>query len=144
MLVPVIIGSVMLFKPTAEQNAIGAAIAHAAAKLRRWAEALERGPLSLEDAAQRIRNLHQEKDSLLKTQSKLEQRSRSMSEIRTIPTELTDTYIKEMQKRPREQAVGSKKEFMKKIIREVRVRGKDITLTYRLLLAPANILKKGR
>jgi hypothetical protein len=46
----------------------------------------------------------------------LEQQLRCRSEIRPIPTALMDTYIKEMQKRLRERAIGSKKEFLKEII----------------------------
>jgi hypothetical protein len=75
------------------------------AKLRRWEETLERGLLSLEDAAQRIKGLRQERATLLKTQSKLEQRSRSRTEIRPIPTALMDSYIKEMQKRLKEKTI---------------------------------------
>jgi polysaccharide deacetylase 2 family uncharacterized protein YibQ len=36
-------------------------------------------------------------------------------------------------------AVGSKKEFLKETIREARVRGKEIILTYRLPLAPVSM-----
>ena len=47
-----------------------------------------------------------------------------------------------MQKQLRERAIASKKEFLKEIIKELRVSGKEITLTYRLLLAPPSISKK--
>ena len=49
---------------------VRAAIADADIELRRWEDALERGLLSLEDAAQRMRDVQQEK-TLLKTQDKL-------------------------------------------------------------------------
>ena len=39
-------------------------------------------------------------------------------------------------------AIGSKKAFLKEIIKEVRVSGKEITLTYRLPLAPPSISKR--
>ena len=117
-------------EPTAEEKAIGAAVTDADARLHRWEEALERGLLSLADAAQRIKDVRQEKDALsAKTQAKLEQRLNSKAEIRQIPTALMDAHIKEMQKRLKERAIGSKREFLKEIIREVRVRGKDITLS---------------
>ncbi len=48
-------------KPTAEGKTIAAAITDADAKLRRWAEALERGLLWLEDAAQHIRDYARKK-----------------------------------------------------------------------------------
>jgi hypothetical protein len=83
-------------------------------------------------AAQRIKDLNQEKATLLQTQSKLEQRSRSKTEIRPISTALMDSYIKEMQKRLKERTLVAKREFLIEIIKEVRVRGKGITLTYRM------------
>ena len=129
---------------TAEENAIEAAIKDADAKLHRWEEALERELLSLEDAAQRIKALRQEKATLLNTQSKLEQRSRSRAEIRPIPTALMDNCIKEIQKRLKEKTIFSKREFLMEIVKEVRVRGKEITLTYRLPWAPAIVSKKDK
>jgi hypothetical protein len=98
-------------EPTAEENAVRAAIADAESKLRRWEEALERGLLSLEDAAERIRAVRQQKANLLKTQNRLEQRARSKTQIRPIPTALMDTYIKEMQKRLRESNLLQKRIF---------------------------------
>ena len=53
-----------------------------------------------------------------------------------------DNYIKEMQKRIKEKAIGSQREFLKEVIKQVRVRGKEITLTYRLPWAPASVSKK--
>ena len=52
-------------------------------------------------------------------------------------------FIKELQQRLKDKAIGSKREFLKEIIREVRVRGKEITLSYRLPLALPNSRKKG-
>jgi site-specific DNA recombinase len=127
---------------TVEESATEAAIKDADAKLHRWEEALECGLLSLEDAAQRIKALRQERATLLNTQSKLEQRSRSRAEIRPIPTALMDNYIKEIQKRLKEKAIFSKREFLMEIVKEVRVRGKEITLTYRLPWAPAIVSEK--
>jgi hypothetical protein len=56
-------------EPTAQERAIALAIHDADAKLRRWEGALERGLLSLDDAAHRIKDLRQEKAKLLKTQT---------------------------------------------------------------------------
>ena len=55
-----------------------------------------------------------------------------------------DTYIKEMQKRLKKKAIGSQREFLKEVIKEVCVRGKEITLTYRLLWAPASVSEKDK
>lgn len=42
-----------------------------------------------------------------------------------------------LNQRLKAKAFGSKKEFLEEIIREVRVRGSEITLTHRLPLSPA-------
>ena len=41
-------------------------------------------------------------------------------------------YIREMQLRLREKKIGYKKEFLREILKEVRVGGKSVRLTYRL------------
>jgi hypothetical protein len=43
-----------------------------------------------------------------------------------------DAYIEEVRKRLRETAVFAKREFLAEIIKEIRVRDKQVTLTYRL------------
>lgn len=49
-----------------------------------------------------------------------------------------DNYIKEMQKRLKEKTIFAKREFLREIIKEIRVRGKEITLKYRLPWAPVS------
>jgi hypothetical protein len=73
-------------------------------KLRRWEEALERGLLSVEDAARRIKQLRGERASLLRRKAELEKNSRSASKIRPIPTALMATFVREMQERQRKSA----------------------------------------
>ena len=41
-------------------------------------------------------------------------------------------YIREMQTRLRQKKIDYKREFLKEILKEVRVRNKEITLTYKL------------
>jgi len=84
-------------QPSAEEKAVSFAIEDIDAKLHRWEEALERGLLSLEDAAHRIKELRHERDALLKAKTSLEQKYHSTAKILPIPTRLMDTYIREMQ-----------------------------------------------
>ena len=86
--------------------------------MRRWEDALERGLLSLDDAAHRIKALQQERTAWLKTKGTLE-KSRSRAKILPIPTPLMAAFIKQMQERLRDK-IGYKKEFLKEIIKEVR------------------------
>src|SRR5262249_2734967 len=121
-------------EPSAEEKAILLAIADANVKLRRWEEALERGLLSLEDTSHRIKELRHERAALLKTKEELAKKSRSVGKVLPIPTPLMNNYIREMQERLRTKKIGYKKEFLREMIKEVRVKGKEITLTYRLPL----------
>ena len=125
-------------KPSAEEMAITLAIADADAKLRRWEDALERGLLSIEDAAHRIKTIRHERAALLKTKADLARKFQPKGKIVPIPTELMSTYIREMQARLRTKKIGYKREFLKEIIKEVRVRGREITLSYRIPLNPPN------
>ena len=122
--------------PSAEESAIMAAIADADAKLHRWEDALERGLLSLADAAHRIKALRYERAALLKTKADLAGKSRSKGKILPISTQLMDRYIREMQERLRASKIGYKKEFLREIIKQVRVRGRELTLSYRIPLNP--------
>ena len=105
-------------------------------KIRRWEDTLERGLLSLEDAAHRIKELRTERDALLKKKIALEKKSRAGATVRAIPTALMKTYVRAMRERLRDRKVGAKKEFIRSIVKEVRVRGKTIQLTYKLPMAP--------
>jgi site-specific DNA recombinase len=123
-------------KPSAEETAITLAIADADAKLRRWEDALERGLLTIEDAAHRIKAIRHERVALLKTKAELARKSQPKGKIVPIPTELMSAYIREMQARLRTKKIGYKREFLREIIKEVRVRGREITLSYRIPLNP--------
>src|SRR5262249_42347535 len=121
-------------EPSAEEKAILLAIADADTRLRRWEDALERGLLSLEDASHRIKELRHERAALLKTKADLAQKSSSVGKVLPIPTPLMNNYIREMQERLRTKKIGYKKEFLREIIKEVRVKGREISLTYKLPL----------
>jgi hypothetical protein len=121
-------------KSSAEETAVSLAITGADTKLRRWEEALERGLLSIEDAPHRINTLRHERVALLKAKAELARKSQSKGKILPIPT--MSAYIWEMQARLRSNKIGYKKEFLKEIIKEVRVRGSEITLSYRIPLNP--------
>ncbi len=91
--------------------------------------------LSLEDAAHRIKELRQEREALLRRKVELEKKSRSCK-VRPIPTQLMDDFIRGMRARLQEKKIGYKKEFLRELLKEVRVRGRTITLSYKLPLPP--------
>ena len=123
-------------EPSPEERAINLAIQDAESRLRRWGDALERGLLSLEDTAHRIRELRIEREQLLKRKAAVEEKSRSMAKIVPIPTLLMDAYIREMQARLYDKKIGYKKEFLRDVLKEVRVEGSNVILTYKLPLKP--------
>ena len=45
-----------------------------------------------------------------------------------------DAYVAEMRNRWAEKKIGAKREFLQEVIKEMRVRGNDIQLTYKLPL----------
>jgi hypothetical protein len=108
-------------KLTDEQKTVVLAVEEVEAKLRRWEDALERGLLPLEDAAERIRILRREKASLSQSKAKLEQKARSTTKLQPVPDALMAAYIQEMQKRLRAKNFGYNREFLREIIKEVRI-----------------------
>ena len=122
-------------EPSAEERAIELAITDVESRMRRWEETLERGLLSLEDSAHRIRELRQEREALLKRKVELQKALRSKGNILPIPTGLMDEYIRQMQVRLREKKIGYKREFLREILKEVRIRNREVTITYKLPFA---------
>jgi hypothetical protein len=52
--------------------------------------------------------------------------------ILPIPTRLMDEYVRQIQMRLRAKKIGYKKEFLTEILKEVRVKGNAVRLTYKL------------
>jgi hypothetical protein len=60
--------------------------------------------------------------------------------VTAIPTPRMDAYIAEMRRRLVAKQIGAKREFLQEVVKEVRVRGSAITLTYKL---PLKTLRPG-
>jgi site-specific DNA recombinase len=129
---------------TPEAEAVIGALVDVDARLRRWEDALERGELTTEHAAQRIRELHVQRGQLLKRKTEVEKLCRARTKVIPIPTALMKTYIKELQGRLAAKQIGSKKEFLREIVKEIRIRGSEVVLTYRLPLQPRSQDSSGR
>jgi hypothetical protein len=129
---------------TAEEKAVELAIQSVEAKIRRWEETLENGLLSLEECASRIKELRGQREDLLRRKADLQKKSQGRAKILPIPTRLMDAYIREVQLRLRQKKIGYKKEFLKEILKEVRVRGSEVKLTYKLPMTVRTPLSKGK
>jgi hypothetical protein len=75
-------------------------------------------------------------DALRKKKTAREKKSPAGATVRVLPTALMNTYIHALLDRLRETKLGAKKEFLREIVKEVRVRDKTIQVTYKLPLAP--------
>jgi site-specific DNA recombinase len=117
---------------SAEETAVELAVKTVEGKIRRWEETLENGLLSLEECAGRIKELRGQREELLSRKAALQKQSRGRAKVLPIPTPLMDGYIRELQLRLRQKKVGYKKEFLREILKEVRVRGRQVRLTYKL------------
>ena len=62
----------------------------------------------------------------------LQKKSRSALSLLRIRTELMNQYGGEMQVRLREKKIGYKKEFLREILKEARIKGNSVTLKCRL------------
>jgi site-specific DNA recombinase len=123
-------------KPSLEENTVSLALADVQTRLKRWENALESGELSVEHAATRITELHERRRELLKKERELERNRPGVKKISPIPTAYMDSYIGEMRRRLVAKQIGAKREFLQELIKEVRVRGNSVTLTYKLPLSP--------
>ena len=59
-------------KPSPEQDVLRLALSDLQTRLQRWENALESGALSIEQAAQRIKELHEQRQELLKRKQALD------------------------------------------------------------------------
>ena len=122
-------------KPSPEQDVVRSALSDLQTRLQRWENALESGELSIEHAAQRIKELYEQRQELLTKQQALDQNGRSVKTVSAIPTARMDAHVAEMQRRLAAKQIGAKREFLQELLQEVRVHGSNVTLTYKLPLA---------
>jgi site-specific DNA recombinase len=119
-------------EPSADETAIELALRDVESKLKRWQETLEEGLLNLKDCAERIKELNGQREALLHRKIEVQKKSQSRAKILAIPTPLMDEYVRQIQMRLRNKKVGYRKEFLREILKEVRVRGDEVRITYKL------------
>ena len=119
-------------EPSADEIAIELALQDVESKLKRWQETLEGGLLNLKECAERIKELSGQREALLHRKVEVQKKSHAKARILTIPTRLMDEYVRQMQMRLRNKKVGYRKEFLREVLKEVRVRGNEVRITYKL------------
>ena len=71
---------------------------------------------------------------MLKKKQALDRERPGGKTVYAIPTARMDAYVAEMRRRLAAKQIGAKREFLQEVVKEVRVRGSNITLTYKLPL----------
>jgi len=69
---------------------------------------------------------------LLKKKQALDRDRPGGKTVYAIPTARMDAYVAEMRRRLAAKQIGAKREFLQEVLKEVRVRGGNVTLTYKL------------
>ena len=92
-----------------EYEAVRTALTDLQSRLKRWENALESGELSIEHAAQRIKELHEQRQELLRKKAALDGDRPTRKTVTAIPTARMDAYIAEMRRRLAAQANRGKK-----------------------------------
>ena len=108
--------------PSAEEKAVDLFLTEVDSRIRRWEETLERGLLSLEDSARRASE----------ARSRFAEKVAFCRACLPIRTELMAQYVRELQVRLRDKKIGYKKESLREILKEVRIKGNSVTLKCRL------------
>jgi hypothetical protein len=120
-------------KETAEETAVSLALADVEAKIVGGKDTLETGLLAIKDCAARIKDLRQQREDLLRRRAALRKKSRR---TRQGPTDRSPTRL--MAITPERYSYASKKKcrpeesIFARIIKEVKVRGKEVRLSYKL------------
>jgi hypothetical protein len=83
--------------------------------LQRWENALESGELSIEHAAQRIKELHEQRQELLKKKQALDLDRPGARKIFPIPNSQINSYIAEMQRRLAAKQIWARREFLQEV-----------------------------
>jgi hypothetical protein len=65
----------------------------------------------------------------------LERKRPGVKKVSAIPTAYMDSYIAEMRQRLVAKQIGAKREFLQEVVKEVRVRGNNLKLTYKRIAA---------
>jgi hypothetical protein len=94
--------------PSPAQDAVRSALGDVQTKLQRRENALESGELAIEHAAQRIKELHEQQQELLKKKQTVDHNRRGVKAISAILPARMDAYIAEMRNRLSAKQIGAK------------------------------------
>jgi len=123
-------------------EAVNAQITEANHRLDRLYDALETGKVTLEDISPRIQQ-HQDRFKQLQV-SRWELEARlSQGHIEPMDDETVRRYVEDMRELLNESALTDRRSFVKSFVKEVKVTGNEVLLTYTAPLPPDMVLQEG-
>jgi len=115
-------------------NVISSEIDNVNQRLERLYDALETGSLQLADLAPRIQRLRQRQEQLnaarLELENLLSDRKVELADLETV-----ENYVEDLRNLLEESPLAERKSFIKSFVREVRVTGSEVLLTYNIPLS---------
>ena len=109
------------------------------ARLSRLYDALETGKLSLNDLAPRIQALRHQQDQLEAARLDLEE-VLAARKVELTDVALVKSYVEDLKEVLSNSPLSEQKAFIRSFIKEIRVTGKDVLLTYTIPLPPEGCL----
>lgn len=116
-------------------------IADVGRRLDRLYDAIETGHLPNEDMAPRIRELRERKDNLQTKKWELEWQLKDRR-VELADTETVTRYVEDLRQVLSESSLVERKSFIKSFVKEVRVTGNEVCLTYTIPVSKQRITEK--
>jgi chromosome segregation ATPase len=120
-------------------EAIKAEIVEVHGRLGRLYDALETGKLSLSDLAPRIQSLRQQEDQLQAARLDLEE-VLALRKLELVDEKLVKSYVEDLRQVLSDSPLPEQKAFIRSFLREVKVTGSEVLLTYTIPLSPERSL----
>ncbi|MEE8374403.1 MAG: recombinase zinc beta ribbon domain-containing protein, partial [Dehalococcoidia bacterium] len=122
-------------------DVVAAEIENVHRRLERLYDALETGKLELNDLAPRIQALRSQEDQLQGARLDLEDRL-AQRKIRLADEEVVRGYIADLHDTLANSPLAEQKAFVRSFVKEVKVTGDEVLLTYTMPLSPEGVLQE--
>jgi site-specific DNA recombinase len=124
-----------------ELNMLSSTIEDTDHRLGRLYDAIETGKLSLDDVVVRIRELRQRQEQLqvrrIEIENQMSDRKVELADLKTI-----SAYVDDLHNLLREGSLTERRAFIRSFIKEIRVTGNEVVLTYAMPILPETTIEK--
>ena len=122
-------------------DTVTAEIAEVHRRLERLYDALETGKLSMNDLAPRIQTLRSREDQLQAVRLDLDD-ALAQRKIELVDADVVRSYVENLRDVLSDSSLVEQKAFIRSFVKEVRVTGKEVLLTYTMPLPPEGSLQE--